>query len=37
MYTAQGPESLKYLKEGALKNYERALYQNAQGINLTGF
>lgn len=37
MYKAQGPESLKYLKEGALKNYERALYQNAQGINLTGF
>lgn len=35
LYKSNGsnPELIKYLKEGSLKNYERALYQNADGLN----
>lgn len=35
LYKSNGsnPELVKYLKEGSLKNYERALYQNADWLN----
>ncbi|MDD3145544.1 MAG: hypothetical protein PHV23_05550 [Candidatus Gracilibacteria bacterium] len=38
LYKSNGsnPELVKYLKEGSLKNYERALYQNADGLNYSG-
>ncbi len=38
LYKSNGsnPELIKYLKEGSLKNYERALYQNADWLNYSG-